>query len=184
MKRLILALALSTVLLTQTACPAKQSDVVFWGQEISADAHDLIPILQSAGINTGHALQFADYSSKLFAAIKANDGTAVGYAESAITVLRDVAADVQVIHDPVKRTLALALLGLADRYLHKLADQLGPAAIASTSKIPPAQRSRAASVLAAYSTHEVWRCRNSITGRFEKLEFCKANPSTTTVEVR
>jgi hypothetical protein len=34
----------------------------------------------------------------------------------------------------------------------------------------------------AYQQKKRWACRNSTTGRFERMEFCRANPALSTVD--
>lgn len=165
--------------LLSTACP-KKSDVVFWSEQVVGAAEELLPILRANGRDTLQAERLVFYGKRLVAAVKADDGTAVSHAEQCIILLQVVANDAQFISNPTTRTLALAILGLINRYLHSIADQL-PAAAVKTRNPPPTSSVRAVKVFAA---KKVWRCRDSVTGRFAKMEYCKANPATTTVEVR
>lgn len=165
---------LITLSLLATACP-KKTDVVFWAEQVVGSASDVITILAANGKDTTKAAQLRDYGQKLVAAIKANDGTALGYAASCIDVLSAVAGDATVITDPAKRTLALALLGIANRALHSIIDSLPPPATFSHSK--------SAATIAAFKAKKRWSCRSSVDGRYHKMEFCKANPATSTVEM-
>lgn len=166
------ALLLATLLVLNTACP-KKATVVSIAEDVVAAAEEFLPVAESAGVPTGNIKTFLKFSKLGLAAIKTDDGTALGHYEVAFTALRAVVGDVAVIKDPLKRTLALALVGIIDRTLHKLVDQL-----------PPSTPGLTGSSITEFRKHKVWRCRSSVTGQFKKLEFCKANPATTTVEVR
>lgn len=156
--------------LLNTACP-KKTDTIFWTEQVVGAGEEVITILDANGVNTDRAKQFTYYGRQALIAIKADDGTALGHVEQCITLLTAVANDAKVIKDRVKRTLALAILGIANRYLHNLADQL-PKGITTAS----------ARAVGNFAKQKKWRCRDSVSGQFRKMEYCKANPATTTVE--
>lgn len=70
-----------------------------------------------------------------------------------------------------------ALRFFANRYKTELAS--APVARRST-----AQGNKARSRVLQFASRKAWRCRNSQTGRFEKMEFCESHPDITQVETR
>lgn len=164
---------LLTLALLNTACPKKEN-LIFWGEQVTDAASDVIIILKANGRDTTKAERFRDYGVKLVAAIKANNGTALGYAASAIEILDQVAIEVQQMPDTNTKKIALAILGIANIALHRLVSSLPESAGQSNS--------REAEALERFRAKKRWRCRDSVNGRYAKMEYCRANPATTTVE--
>lgn len=175
-KRSAIALVIALSLLS-TACP-KKDNLVFWGEQVVGAATDAIPILTAAGVSTVKAEQFRDYGNKLVLAIKANDGTALGYAASCIDLLEQVANDAKLITDPARRTTVLVILAVAEVALHHIANAL-PAPQAGRMSA-----GRSATTIQNFKAKKAWRCRSSQTGRYAKMDYCRAHPDVTTVETQ
>lgn len=173
-RRIISLLCIAVLVCALTACPKKES-LVFWAEQVVSVASDIIPILSANGKDTKRAEQFRLYGTKLVAAIKANDGTALGYAASCIDLLQEIAADAESLPQG-KRTTALVILAVAEVALRRLADNLPKEGVASDGD--------AVAKLTAWKNKRAWRCRDSATGRYTKMAVCRERPDSTTVETR
>lgn len=177
MKRRASIAILICLSLIATACD--KNKIVSNGERVVRVASQILPILKANGINTQKAEQFKEYASLGLAAIKADDGTALGHIASTIDVLESLAADVRLIPDQGKRTAILAILAIANEALHIIADELPEATVGRTRN--PSRTINDLATVGEFKAKPKWRCRDA-KGRFAKMEVCKANPATTTVE--
>lgn len=92
-----------------------------------------------------------------------------------------IASDVDLIKDQRTRTIVLVALSVGNIALHALVDMLdqGTPATIRTAAMPS---SNTLATLENFRAKPRWRCRSSISGRFEKMDYCKANPATSQVE--
>ncbi len=116
------------------------------------------------------------------AAFKANDNAAaLSLTSSFITAFEGVIADTERISSPQTRTTILVDLSIVDLAIRYIADQLAK----DVPRMSPGMRGApGVSKLARYGAKKKWRCRNSQTGRFEKIDHCRQNPATSQVETR
>lgn len=149
-----------------------------------------IPVVQSL-VDSGECRRCAniitvlqrieDDSSILAQAFEQHDNTTALEKAAAITRSLEqlIAVDSKLIPQG-KRTLVLALLAAADIAISEIANHTQKEADAPTKVV--LSRSADAQVMIKYAAKPRLQCRSSITGRFEKMDYCKANPNNSTVE--
>lgn len=118
-----------------------------------------------------------------------NNSDAVDISARLIDVMETlINQDAQLIRNPATRTTALAILAAADIALHVIADNLIKTAQANARVFDYAmawaapQAKKSVEVIREYAKKPKLRCRDARSGRFLKMEQCKAHPDTTVVE--
>lgn len=187
-RRTALACILTLSLLSGIACDAnklaKDADT---GAKALQKARPIVVSLIDGGAiprDKGEAiLARLDHGATIFTNLatafrNADNGSILSLTDQAIDVLDHlIQTDVLLIKDQAKRTLILSILAAADLALGIIADNL----VQGASGI-----SRGASVsgdrIQEFAKKARLKCRDSITGQFQKMEVCRLNPATTTVE--
>lgn len=175
---------LSAGVLTQTSCgEVERSQAIEYAEEAVATAKEILPVFTSAGLSSSHINRGVQIGSDLVTAFRENrDADALSLTAAFIDVVdRDILSDVNTIKDQGKRTLALAITAAIRISLRRIAKFLKPAEDASMLRGARVGTSSRAKVR-EFAKSKDWRCRNSITGRFEKMSFCKTNPANSVVE--
>lgn len=118
-----------------------------------------------------------------------NNADAVDTAARLINVFETIISqDTLLISNPAQRTTVLAILAAADIALHIIADNLIKTAQANARAFDlvmawaPAQAKQSAETIKRFAKKPKLRCRDAKTGRFLKMEQCKASPETTVIE--
>lgn len=171
---------IGALVLTQTACPWSKTDMVTWSNRAVNGLEKALPLLRNAGINVAKVEEAIGIGRQLAAAFEANNNeSAIGLTSSLITAFGGIVTETQRITNPATRTLILAGLAIVDLALHEISDSLAQheAKLSAGRRSAPAVRK-----ISQYRAKKRWACRNSGTGRFEKMEFCEKNPATSTVE--
>jgi hypothetical protein len=169
-RSLALSLILSLLLWTVSCGSADINTVIKYTQRA-------LPLLSAAGVDLANAQQVIDLANQFQA-----DPQAATLA--AITLAFDrVIAQAQGIPDQGKRTVVLVALVAANIALHELADKY-LALLNANPGDPRLGAPRERMTLSQRARRKPWACRNSQTGKFEKMRFCEKNPSISTVETR
>lgn len=172
----IIAIGLTLVLLSQTAFQCSRRNMVSYAKDIVAGLNQALPILAGAGVATGRIQIAINIGGQLVTAFETNqDADALALTANLITAFEGVANDASLIRDPTTRTRVLAVLALVDLSLHIISNHI-------SSQITKPMASPALLTIRRQAAKPVWRCRSSVTGKFEKMEVCKAQPDKTTVE--
>lgn len=131
------------------------------------------PLLVQVGLPDGKIKTAIEYGTKLITALETNSTDTKPLAEKLVAAFEEVVTQTNLIQDQKKKTLILAILGLTNIALHHVLDN-----ITST----PTGAQGAGPALMKFKAKPVWKCRNAQSGRYEKMEFCKAHPDVTVVE--
>jgi len=144
----------------------------------------VIPQASGAAI-IGRLTQGAAAGKQLADAFRNNN--AQGAVEQTAALIRTVEQiidqDAKLIRQGPQRTAVLAILAAADIALGFISDQLvktDRSHHALTQNVKANESSK--DTIRRYAKKKRLRCRSSVTGRFEKMEVCKANPDTTVIE--
>lgn len=177
-RRSLLAFALVFCLLF-TACP-KRDQMIGYAEDVVSGLNAALPLFQSLGMNTAKIQQAVGIAGQLVTAFRQHaDEDALNLTASLIPVFESIAADANLIQNPATRTkilVALAVAQIALRFIARNITSLPQAARATGG--PSGNLAR----IHSFGSRKAWRCRSSVSGRYEKMEVCKASPETTTVE--
>lgn len=172
MRQLTRALALFltlTLTLASIACDSASINTVIKYTQRA------LPLLSAAGVSLANAQQVIDLSKQF----QTNPQAAT---LSAITLAFDrLVAEAQGIPEQGKRTAVLVALVAANIALQELADKY-LARVAANPNDPRLGAPQVRATLRHRAQREPWACRNAQTGKFEKMEFCKAHPERSVVE--
>ena len=188
----------AALLFSQVACSS--SSLIKNADRVATSLIQAQPVFQSLvdggvipyerGVQIISRLTQGAADAKLLAdAFRNGDNTsAIDTAAKLINVLETlISQDAQLIKNPAQRTTALAILAAADIALHVIADNLVQTAQAYpdldryiTAFAP--QSKTAVETIKRFAKKPKLRCRDAKTGRFLKMEQCKAHPDTTVVE--
>jgi hypothetical protein len=189
----------AALLVTQTSCgEVERSQAVAIAKEVWETAQELKPVFEAAGLSipgsdsSGHLSTAITTGKDLYAAFNDNrDADALTLTAALINVIdKDIFSDIQLIKDQSKRTWALAITAGIRIGLRRISNFLKPAEDAGMIRAErPGSRAAAKQrndkdTVRRFADTKNWRCRNSVTGRFEKMEFCKNNPAQSVVETR
>lgn len=147
-----------------------------WAGIVVSSLREAQPLLVSVGLPADKINTAIEWGDKLVVALNNPDNTTSDpkkIAENLINAFEQVVLQTDIIQDQQKKTLILAILGIANIALHNIVDDV-------TSN--PSARKAAGPVVLKFKQKTVWRCRNAKSGKWEKMEFCKANPATSVVE--
>jgi hypothetical protein len=175
---MFLASVIATGVIFQLACDRKE--MVSYAEDIVAGVNDAIPILSAAGAPTANLQIAANIGSNLVVAFKNNEtANAVDLTAALIPAFEAVFSDANLIRDPGQRTIALATLAIARVGLRYISKRM----VEEASKLPQAARSGGkAATITRFAKTKDWHCRDSVSGQFKKMEYCKAHPATSQVE--
>ena len=179
-------LLMVAVVLTQTACPNNQSieqiktDAGKIAKQVVGGLNDTIPIFQANGLDASQLIRARDYGNQLISKLESTDGENSGpLLTSLINTFSGIVAQTEIIRDPKVRTIVLVSLAVANIALRRLADKLDDAeAVVGRGASPDLTTAR------AFKARKPWRCRNSQTGRYATMDFCKGHPDISQVETR
>jgi hypothetical protein len=173
---------LGAIVITQTACPSSQSIAQIAG-EVYKYSNAAIVIFESNGQSTTRLIQVRDMAGKVRDAFNAGDNTsAVDYARQLIMLFNLLTDDAKAIQNPTTRTIILVALFIVNEKLTDLANKV--AAVPETVKVAASRRnSSAVNTIEAFRAKKNWRCRSSQTGQFAKMEYCKAHPDVSVIEI-
>jgi len=179
MKRLVIPILITAMLLTQTACPSKQS-MLSWSEKAVSGLTKALPMLENAGVNGAKIREAVQIGNQLVAAFKANDNeSALGLTSTFITAFEGIVTDTERVSNPATRTTILVVLSIVDLAIRYIADELAE----DVPRMSPGLRGApGVAKLARYREKKKWRCRNASSGRFEKMDFCRQNPASSVVE--
>lgn len=142
---------------------------------------EVVPIFQANGLSTVRLQEAITLSDRLIVALETG-GTGsdpVALVSALISTFNAlVSEDVLKIQNPQTKTIILVSLAIANIALREIANALAEEAP------PTARSSRDANVIESFRASPKWRCRDSVSGQFRKMDYCKANPSTSTVETQ
>jgi hypothetical protein len=199
MKFIALKLCLVLLLLPLVGCggdktPTREEFIQYSRETVSA-LRDVVPILRANNVSTDKLQKGIDIGDRLIAAFENNQSAqALELTAALVTAFQEVVVDVDVIKDARLKTLVLVGLAVGHVALQHLASLMDTAVVTVESshlRIPGVTafqsggaESKAAedkAKIKAFSKKKQWRCKKALTGRFEKMEFCKANPATSYV---
>jgi hypothetical protein len=170
---------LGTAVVTQTACP-KADSVAKLAGEVDEALGEVIPIFQANGLSVAKLQEARTYAAKVKSAFEAGEITnAVQFTSTLISFFQTIVAEASSIGNSTTRTIVLVGLAVGNIALKRLANKLADEAPVVRGPMRGAGPVR---TIEEFRKKPNWRCRDSITGQFRKMEVCKANPSTTTVE--
>lgn len=173
--RRLTSIGLSLVLLYTTygfAC--SKASTLTWAQEAVSALHEAGPLLQSVGVPLDKLNVAISAGDRLVAALQdPAAGDPKQLAGLLIHAFEDVVAQTNIIGDANRKTLILAILGIANIALHHIADS-----------IPPAAHTAAGPVVLRFKAQPVWKCRDARSGHYQRMAYCKAHPDTSVVETR
>lgn len=183
------------LLLTQTSCgETDRKQAIAIAKEAWATAQELKPVFEAAGIfvpngtANGHLSKAIGIGKDLYAAFQDNrDADALTLTASFIDVIdKDILSDIQTIKDQSHRTWALAITAGIRIALRRISNFLKPAEDSGALKAaaPGSKDELDRAKVRRFAGSKTWRCRDSATGRFEKMSFCKGNPAQGVVEIR
>jgi hypothetical protein len=180
-----------------SACVTAKN-VVTWSEKASRYSSQAARIVQSyidEGSAPGgaklvtHLNHFSADAQLLANAFRNGATNTVDLAANLTTALDAiVTTDINLIPAGAKRTAVMIALAVVDEVLHDIADSL--MATANTFRhhalfsrfVQEAEKTKAAATLKNFAKKPRLRCRDAKTGRFMKMEQCKASPETTVVE--
>jgi hypothetical protein len=183
LRQLALLPLIIAIVVSQTACPEKQTALTI-SKEVTAALGDTITIFQANGLSVARLQEAQALSSQLVAVLESTDtdgGNAATIVAGLITKFTQLVAESEQIADPRTRTIVLVSLAVTNILLRRLADKIDDPPVAVR---PSATGTRAVRTVTEFRARPKWRCRNSQTGRFEKMEFCKKHPDVSQVETR
>lgn len=152
-------------------------------RRVNSVLREVVPIFQANGLSTVRLQEAIVMSDRLIVALEAGTGgDAVSIVASLITAFNAlVSEDVLKITDPRLKTLLLVSLAVANITLREIADALAEQAPVRVGAAGP---SRDVLTIEAFRAQPKWRCRDSVSGQFRQMDYCKKNPATTQVETR
>lgn len=173
---------LVALLITQTACPFSKATALSWSEKAVSGLEKALPMLVNAGVNGARVQEAVDIGNQLIIAFKANNNeSAIGLTSSLIVAFEGIVVETERIGNPATRTLILAVLAVVDLALGFIVDEMATV----EPRMPVRMRGAPAVVnIRRYHAKKRWNCRNSQTGRYEKMKFCKEHPDVSQVEVR
>jgi hypothetical protein len=183
LRQLALLPLIIAIVVSQTACPEKQTALTI-SKEVTAALGDTITIFQANGLSVARLQEAQALSSQLVAVLESTDtdgGNAATIVAGLITKFTQLVAESEQIADPRTRTIVLVSLAVTNILLRRLADKIDDLPVAVR---PSATGTRAVRTVTEFRTRPKWRCRNSQTGRFEKMSFCEKHPDVSQVETR
>lgn len=146
----------------------------------------VIPIAKSQGYDTSKYEIALKVGNQLLPALENNSPDMIERVSGFIEAFENVANDVELIPNPVTRTIILATLAAGNSALHSLADMLKKnEAIAMRPRArgaTPSSNDAAIRSIVAFSGKKIWRCRDAKSGRFLEMSVCKERPDSTVVE--
>lgn len=177
MRQQLTSLGLCALLVYATmGLKCDKATTLSWSKEVVSALRECEPLLVQAGLPAAQIDTAISWGDKLVTALE-NPSTGTGdpkqIAASLISAFEQVVLQTNLITDANRKTLILAILGIANIALHHIADN-----------ITPAQGMAAGPVVGRFKASKVWRCRDAKSGRYEKMAYCKANPTITVVETR
>lgn len=174
MKRAAAVVCLALTLAFMTGCPQSEK-LAGYASDVVEALNLSLPLLQQAGVNTGKIQTAITIGNQLVTAFKANQkDSAVDLTSKLITAFEGIVTDVNTIPmNQATRTRILVGLAVGQIALRIIARNLQSSAPAGVQDVTP---------ISTMAAKKQWRCRSSVSGRFEKMDVCKKSPSTTTVE--
>lgn len=186
------ALVLSLLVVSQSAFKCggiNKEKILPYAKETVSTLKDIRPILVAANYSVAKLDKAISAGDKLVAALESTGtgtGTKIELVASIINKVEDFAAETSLIKDPKTRTLILVGLAIADVALHRIADALAKDAesVPVTARRGAGVTRTSEQVILEFKVKLKYRCRDSVSGQFRKLQYCKENPATTQVERR
>lgn len=202
MKSLLLGLVLTVSLLLagcpgggSSSTPPTREDLIKYSRETVAGLRDVVPILRANNLNTATLAKGINIGDRLVTAFE-NDQHADALVLTAdlITAFEESQAEIELIKDGRVKTVVLVGLAVAKVALRRLSDlvddtvvevEKNHASIRGVSNFQSeSEKSKveqAKDKIKQFKKKKQWRCKNALTGRFEKMEFCRLNPATSYV---
>jgi hypothetical protein len=168
--------------LCASSCPASSTIGKVAGEVQDTIANDAIPIFRANGISTVKLEEARDIAGKVKSAFDGGDAVnGVEWAGKLVDAFELIVIDANSIQNPTTRTIVLVAMVGVRHALKALADKIAaqaPAVAASGGM----RSARPAQSIESLRAKPEWRCRNSVTGRFEKMQVCKDHPDQAQVE--
>lgn len=200
-KQVMVLVLVATMALVSIACfggnnkPPTKEEFIADAREVISGLRDAVPILNSAGVSTVNLQKGINTGDHLVTAFENSDSrNALLLTADLIDAFEASEVDAQLIKDGVTRTIVMTGLALAKIALRRLASRVDNAVALAESpraktfgvRVPGVtsfqdsqQKSKAQEAkqkIKALLKKKQSRCKNAKTGRFEKMEFCKAYP--------
>jgi hypothetical protein len=176
------AALLGGIVISQTACPLEGTLSEKAGK-VSRRIESAIKIFKTNNLATDKLERAKDLSDKVRDGFKNGEpGNALEWLRQLIDIFEnEILTAIEKIKDPLIRTLAMVALHEVNNHLRDLADKADTApAIAKTQS--RARAPRAVDTIERFKKKPNWKCRNSITGRYASMDYCREFPATSTVE--
>lgn len=186
----------ASLLLSTTACfgggeksPTRE-DFLRYSRETVNALRDVVPVLRANQISVAALESGIGIGDRLVRAFESNqNAAALLLTAELITVFEASQAEFESLNDGLVKTAILVAMAFANAALRRLADVVEETVVAIDArgvKVPgvssfqnsaaKSKAERAKEKIKAFKKKKQWRCKNARTGRFEKMEFCKANP--------
>lgn len=203
--KLCLVLLLLPLTLSQTACPGDggkepppptREDVLRYSRLTADGLKDVVRILHTNNIQSKGFDKAVDLADKGVAAFEQHrDADGLALTAALIDVFEnEVVADVDLIKNQTTRTVVMVAVAVARVALTQLSAAIDkvitvaevyrisiPGVTAFQSSDAQTKAEAAKAKIKAFKKKKQWRCKNAVTGRFEKMDFCKAHPETSVV---
>ncbi len=192
--RLMSVLLIAALLLTMSGCFGEKAPTrdafIRYSRETVAGMRDVVPILRANNISTTKLETGIDVGDRLVTAFENNNSAdALALTAELISAFEEAQLDFELISDGRVRTAVLIGLAVANIALRRLADLVDegiaalkayrislPGVTAFQDSAVKSKAEEAKAKIREFRKKKQWRCKNAKTGRFEKMEFCKANP--------
>jgi len=175
--------------------PPSREDYIRYSREAVSALRDVVPILRANNISTAKFETGINIGDRLVTAFENNQNAdALDLTAELMTTFEQVVVEVDLIKDNKVKTIVLVGLAVGHVALRHLAGLIEKAVVsveASRISVPgitsfqsstaQSKAEEAKAKIKAFKKKKQWRCKNALTGRFEKMEFCKANPATSYV---
>jgi hypothetical protein len=193
----VASLALCATLVFQ-GCAPKAPKLATWSDKASRWSEKAANIIQGY-VDDGSAPDAASLVKQLHsfsgdakilgAAFRSGAANTIELAANVTSAFEQILqTDINLVPAGWRRTAVMVALSVVDEVLHDIADDLAATADALRHHVlfgrfvQQIEKSKAAEKLRAFAKKPRLRCRDAKTGKFLKMEQCKAHPETTVVE--
>lgn len=185
MKRTLTALLLTLAIFLQACGEFNFQNVANRVANVADEAIPIVEIIPNCSACPGIVTSLKrvrDDSRAAAAAEAAGDNTTALDKAASVTRIIEALIDIDTKLLPAgKQTLVRALLAVADLAIREIVDHLQSMSKAMRVVVSRGAN-RSAQVMQDYAKKARLQCRSSVSGKFEKMSFCKSNPTTSTVE--
>jgi hypothetical protein len=174
-RQLVALLLIANIAYWGSGFACSKASTLSWSREVVSALREAGPLLQSLGVPLDKLNVAISAGDSLVAALEnpSSNTDTKALASNLIHAFEEVVAQTDVIGDANRKTLILAILGIADIALHHIVDS-----------IPPTNAVAASPAVLKFKASKVWQCRDAKTGKYQKMSFCKDHPDISVVETR